>query len=90
MKVVQSCLTLCNPMDYTVCGILWARILEWVPFPSPVDLPNSGIKPRSPALQVDSLPAKSQGKFILNMSNEVFMLPQFDNVTFIGDIPKPL
>ena len=32
-KVTQSCLTLCNPMDYTVCGILQARILEWVAFP---------------------------------------------------------
>ena len=29
-KVVQSSLTLCNPMDYTVHGILQARILEWV------------------------------------------------------------
>ena len=28
MKVAQSCLTLCNPMDYTVHGILQARILE--------------------------------------------------------------
>ena len=32
------------------------------PFPSPGDLPNPGIKPRSPALQADSLPAESQGK----------------------------
>ena len=32
MKVVQSCLTLCDPMDYTVHGILQARILEWVAF----------------------------------------------------------
>ena len=32
------------------------------PFPSPGDLPNPGIKPRSPALQVDSLPAEPQGK----------------------------
>ena len=30
-------------------------------FPSPGDLPNPGIKPRSPALQVDSLPAEPQG-----------------------------
>ena len=29
VKVAQLCLTLCNPMDYTVHGILWARILEW-------------------------------------------------------------
>ena len=60
MKVPQSCLTLCNPMDYTVHGILQARTLE--PFPSPGDLPNPGIKPRSPTLQADSLPAESPGK----------------------------
>ena len=36
---------LCNPMDDTVHGILQARIWEWVafPFPSPGDLPNTGI-----------------------------------------------
>ena len=33
MKVTQSCPTLCYPMDYTVHGILQARILEWVAFP---------------------------------------------------------
>ena len=33
MKVAQSCPTLCDPMDYTVHGILQARILEWVAFP---------------------------------------------------------
>ena len=33
MKVIQSCPTLCDPMDYTVHGILQARILEWVAFP---------------------------------------------------------
>ena len=60
VKVAQSCPTLCNPMDYTVYGILQARILE--NFPSPRDLPNPGIEPRSPTLQVDSLPAEPQGK----------------------------
>ena len=33
VKVAQSYLTLCDPMDYTVHGILQARILEWVAFP---------------------------------------------------------
>ena len=32
------------------------------PFPSPGDLPNPGIEPRSPASQVDSLPAELSGK----------------------------
>ena len=35
MKVAQSCLTLYDPMDYIVHGILQARILEWVAFPFP-------------------------------------------------------
>jgi len=33
-----------------------------LPFPSSGDLPNSGIKPRSPALQADALPTKTGGK----------------------------
>ena len=33
-----------------------------LPCPPPGDLPNSGIKPRSPALQVDSLPDELPGK----------------------------
>ena len=33
VKVAQSCLTLCDPMDYTVHEILQARILEGVAFP---------------------------------------------------------
>ena len=32
VEVAQSCPALCNPMDYTVHGILQARILEWVAF----------------------------------------------------------
>ena len=54
-------------MDYSlpgssIHGILQARILEWVPFPSPGDLPNPGIEPRSSALQADSLLSETQGK----------------------------
>ena len=33
VKVAQSCPTLCNTMDYTVHGILQARMLKWVAFP---------------------------------------------------------
>ena len=33
LKVAQSCLTLCDPMDYSVHGILQARILEWATVP---------------------------------------------------------
>ena len=33
VQVTQSCLTLCDPMDYTAHGIFQARILEWVAVP---------------------------------------------------------
>ena len=54
----ESCQVVSN--SFRPHGILQARILEWVPLPSPGDLPNPGIEPRSPALQVDSLPAEPQ------------------------------
>ena len=37
-----------------------------LPFPSPGDLPNSGIKPRSPELQADTLTSESPGKPLLH------------------------
>ena len=56
-----SCPTLCNPMNYTVHGILQAGILEWIAFPFS-KASSQGTEPRAPALQTDSLPAKPQGK----------------------------
>ena len=66
----QSCLTFCNPMDYSPPGpsaheISQARILEWVP--SPGDFLDPGTKPKSPALQVDSLPLSYQGSPSLSL-----------------------
>ena len=42
----------------------FSRLEYWSgePFPSQGDLPNLGIKPRSPILKTDSLPAEPQGK----------------------------
>ena len=57
--------TLCHPKaspGSSVHGILQARILEWVAVPFSRDLPDPGIKPASPALQVDSLPLSHWGK----------------------------
>ena len=45
-------------MEISVRGIFQARILEWIAFPSPGDLPNPEIKPGSPALPADSLPTE--------------------------------
>ena len=101
VKVAQSCLTLCDPMDciylytytytytyiyiyiyihiymciylyiylYTVyiyiqyIYIYFSRPEYWSgqPFPSPGNLSNPGIEPRSPELQADSLPAEPPG-----------------------------
>ena len=64
--VGQSCTTLfdsmdCSPPGSNVRWIFQAIILEWLPFPSPGNLPDPGIKPGSPALQADSLPFELQG-----------------------------
>jgi len=55
-------------MDFRLLGssvhrISQAIILEWseLPFASPGDLPDPGIEPMFPALQVDSLPLNHQG-----------------------------
>ena len=53
--------TLRDPMDYTVHGILQARILEWAAVPSPGDLPNTGVKLRSLTLQADFYQLSHQG-----------------------------
>ena len=55
--------TLCNPMDYTVHGILQARILEWVacPFSSGSSQPRNRTGIVTPALQAVSLPAEPPG-----------------------------
>ena len=58
VKVAQLYPTLCDPMDYTVHGILLIRILEWVAVP----FLRGSSKPRSPTLQADSLPAEPPGK----------------------------
>ena len=63
--VAKSCLTLCDSTDGSPPGssvhrFSQARILEGLPFPSPRDLPDSGIEPKSPAL-VD-FPGCSDGK----------------------------
>ena len=70
--VTQSCPTLCNPMDCSppdssVHGIFQART-HWsgLSFPSPGDLPDSGIEPRSPTLQTDALTSAPPGNTNVN------------------------
>ena len=64
--VTQLCLTLYHPMDCAcqALSIKFSRQEHWsgLPFPSPGDLPNLGIKPEPHALQADSLPSETPGK----------------------------
>ena len=62
--VTQFCPTLCHPMDYRPPGSFVYGQEYWSGLPcSPSgDLPDPGIKPRSPSLQVDSLPTEPSGK----------------------------
>ena len=71
-EIAQLCLTLCNPMDYTVHGILQARILEWIAFPFSSH-PNPGIEPRSSSLQADCLPAETQGRLSASVRSISFL-----------------
>ena len=51
----------CSPPDSSVCGISQQEYWSGLSFPSSGDLPDPGIGPGSPALQVDSLPSDYQG-----------------------------
>ena len=78
-KPLWSCPTLCDPIDHSppgssVHGILQARMLEWLPFPPPGDLPNPGIELVSltpPALAdgfftIREAPKDTQAPFLLS------------------------
>ena len=60
----------CDSMDFCpsgsyVRGITQARILSWLPFPSPEDFPNPGIEPAFPVWQADSLPLSLLGSQLI-------------------------
>ena len=62
-----SCVRLCDRMNCSPqaplsMGLSRQEYWSGLPCPSPGDLPDPGIKPRSPALQADSLPFEPPGK----------------------------
>ena len=67
MLITQSCPNLCEPMDCVAqeasLFMEFSRQKFWrgQPFPSPGDLPDPGIKSRSPALQANPLQSEPQG-----------------------------
>ena len=52
----------CSLPGSSVHGIIRQEYWSGLPFPSPGDLPDPGIEPGSPTLQVDSLPNELPGK----------------------------
>ena len=69
LLVAQSCLTVCDPMDCRLLcpwGFSSQEYWSGLPCPPPGDLPNPGIKPRSPALQVDSLLSEPPGQQLVD------------------------
>ena len=66
-EVAQSCMILCYPMDCSYqaplsMGFFRREYWSGLPFPSPGDLPDPGIEPRSPTLRADALPSEPPGK----------------------------
>ena len=65
-----------------------ARILEWLPFPSPGDLPDPGIGPMSPALHVDSLLLSQQGNPYRD--EDRYLNPSLTQIQLLGIRPGQL
>ena len=72
LLVAQLCPTLCDPMDCSLQAPLSMEFFRqeyWsgLPFPSPEDLPDPRIKPRSSVLQADSLSSEPQISALMDM-----------------------
>ena len=75
--VAQSCLTLCDlwaVAHQTPLSIEFSRQEYWsgLPFPTPEDLPDPGLEPRSPALQANSVLSEPPGKPLDKMHKQYF------------------
>ena len=94
--VTKLCLPFCDPTDCSLPGSLvhpffsrqeycsrFSRQEYWSRSPSQGDLPHPGIKPVSPAFQVDSLPTEPPGKPICHLLHR-YHLPTFSSCIFLG------
>ena len=64
LKVHNKPPTLCDPMTV---GFSRQEYWSGLPFPSPEDLPDTGIEPRSPALRADSLLSEPPGAHTISL-----------------------
>ena len=89
--VTKSCLTLATPwtvscQDPLTMGFFQTRILEWVEFPSPGNLPDPIIEPGSAALQVGFffLPTELPQNSLILQGDSSFFLPFWPHHTVYG------
>ena len=90
--VVQSCMTLCDPMDFSppgssVHGISRQEYWSGLPFPSPGDLPDPGIEPVSPALAGGFFTTEPPGKPLVNGSSTELLAQRTIIISLAS--PKP-
>ena len=79
LLVTQFCPTVWDPTTVAhqaplSIGLSRKECWSGLPFPSPEDLPDPGIEPRSPALQADSLPSELQGRYIYCSYTRTFVV----------------
>ena len=93
-EVTQLCPTLCDPMDCSlpgsfIHGISRQEYWSGLPFPSLGDLPNPGIKLRSPTLQPDTLHLSHQGR-MLSQKLHIILFPEgvVSILTFVKNLPE--
>ena len=87
-EVTQSSPTLCDPTDCSlpgssVHGIFQAGYWSGLPFPSPGDLPDPGIEPRSPTLWADTLPPETP--LVTSQSDIICLLINGSNLEEISE-----
>ena len=90
---LQSCPTLCSPMDCSppgssVHGISQARILEWVAMPSSRDPRIEPKSPASPVLQADSLPLSHKGSPKSVLKGTLMMLGNLESYLKLASLAK--
>ena len=90
MKVAQSCLTLCDPMDCTVHEILQASILKWVAFPSSRGSSQPRNRTQVSPLQADSFPTELCGKRRKMLHGAIAIICQSDALKVKNSLENPI
>ena len=89
-KLLSCVLLFVTP--WNVQSMKFSRPAYWsgCPFPPPGDLPNLGIEPRSPTLQVDSLPTELYGKRRKMLPGAMAIICQSDALKVKNSLENPI